>query len=283
MNTQRKIFQLGIVSLLFVFGIVGCEFFDQNSTSPTIPASLEQTSRFWVGKGADKYEVYQGNDTIQVGAPEGEYLFKYSVKRPLGDGEDGDDSEENFAILDFYVVFKSSEAGAYVTVGLLSGDTVWDASLISLQPGTISEDVDPVQESEGVCIYSSPSIATSISLANIFTISLESVLDESAALVVIILLVDGEPAEGGELTVLESPTWKFTIHTQVIGAGTVTPESESGIPYGASRSFKLTPYAGLTKVTLNDEDVTKYVTQSGTDGHLVIHQITGDILLVAEW
>jgi hypothetical protein len=256
--------QWGVLVLILVLSVVGCEEFAQKHTvGPTVPTGLSpnpmQLANCWVGRGQNKFGVYTEPGLLQVQAPAGVFLLMYRTN--LGA---------------FYFVFSSTD-GAFLAIGLLEGDELHE---VTLQEGTIPDGTTPEFESEGVNIFCWPGSTTAVSWENVFVIK--------PATVLIVLIRDGEIVTDNldivilDIPKVEGPPQKFSISTEVEGTGDVWPSSLEGVPRGASRSFKFRPGANLVDVTLNGVSVIDAVQFLGNgDGHLVIHDIKEDIHIVA--
>lgn len=284
MKHFQKFQWLGFILLLMAV-VVGCEMFgDSDLSSPVgsteIAPNTGMLANFWVGRGQNKFEVFSGNEVVQVGTPEGDYLLKYSVKIPTKDG--------GFEIQEFSIVFTAEEGGASLVIGLKPGDEIWEVQLI---PGDVPEGATPVIEKEGVAIFLWPEDESSFSLDDFE-------MPEDEDLILIILIADGLIApvivddDGIEININieivingELQVAKYTITTNVIPGtvgGTITPEELEGVPFGSSRSFKIHPNSGIfddiEDVTVNGESVIAYVQDLGNgDGHLVIHGISENL------
>lgn len=281
--------QWAVFIIILMMGVVGCEMFgDSDLTSPVsstaVAPSTDMLANFWIGRGHNKFEVASENEVLQVGTPEGDYLLKYSVKMPTEDG--------GFVIQEFAIVFKAGEDGVFLTIGLKPGDEIWNVQLV---PGEIPAEAIPVIEKDGIAIFLWPGDESSFTVEDVFE------EPEGEEFKIIILIVEGEidPVvvnnEGLEIEIeievevqnelnLEQ-RGKHTITTAVIFdtvGGTISPERIDGVPYGASRSFKIHPNSGLfddiLDVTINGVSVIGAVKELGNgDGHLVIHDITEDL------
>jgi hypothetical protein len=238
--------------LILIMGIVGCESLAPDSNvGPTAPVDVSpdpaHLANLWVGRGQDKFEIMQeGTGAFTVNVPAGSYLLTYWTD--LGE---------------FHIVFKTVSATT-LTIGLQPGDNVYH---VTVQQGTITVPDDQALVIQGdVLIFAWP--------PNL-EVTWDAVIGNLTGLIV--LLQDGgiPGAEGG----------KCTITTQVVGSGTIKPAGPITKPCGSSHSFKFKPGPpALTNVTIDGTSVIDQIQILGNgDGHLVIHDIQGDIILTGYW
>lgn len=253
------------LALLVILGVIGCEMLaPDHSVGPTAPVDVSpdpaHLANFWIGRGQNKLMVYQGEGLFQVGTPAGTYRLTYSIK--FGGT--------------FHIVFIAPEGGAVLTIGLLPGDVIWS---VSLQQGEIPEGAPgPVVEYDGIKVFLTPSVPSEVTLNQVFI---------SIDVAIIWVIVEGKPVDDGSITVLGSLERKHEVTTSVGGNCYFTPPIYQGVPDGASRSFKITPYANIIQVEILGGTppsvilLPAQIQQTGGDGHIVLHNITNDMELRA--
>ena len=265
MRYYQRVQWLAVVFILLV-GLVGCDSGDGGLTAPAnVPAGSASPANFWVGRGGDKLQIYQGGSGFQITVPEGAYLLTYVT---------------HFGV--FNIVF-SSEEGAFFAVGLLEGDELTD---LYLQEGDIPEEAVPVEEKEGVKVYCRPGVTAGGGLPSVFTgwgpiiiIIQGGVVVPDNPFMVIIVLTDPIVENTG-------PGKNYTIWTYAEG-GSITPKGPLEVPGNSSRSFKFIPNTlpfdkTTDQVYVNGVNVTPQVQVLGNgQGHLVIHKIHEHIYIEA--
>lgn len=288
MKYFQRVQWVGFIIILML-GVIGCEMFGGSSlTTPVgstgVAPGREMLANFWVGRGQNKYEVSSEDQELQIGTPEGSYLLEYSIKVPSADG--------TFDIQTFAIVFKAGEEGALLAIGLKPGDDIWEVQLI---PGDISAGVTPVMEQNGVAVFLWPDDESSFSVEDVF----EEPAPEDFVLIILIaegviapLYINNDDSDSDiQIDIIEEDEssdggGKFSITTKVSGGGSISPSSVDGVPYGSSRSFKIRAnsrkFEDILDVTVNGTSVIGQVQKLGNgDGHLVIHDITEDLVIEA--
>jgi hypothetical protein len=281
MRSYQKI-QWLVVVLSLLIGLVGCDSGDGGLTTPSNVTAGNVTfgsnaspANFWVGRGANKLGIFKADSVFQVQAPEGTYLIEYTLK---GGGS-------------FFIVFTAGEDGAFLAVGLLPGDELDDVFVY--EGDLIDDDVEPEFENEGVSVYCWPgSTTTTLTWNQVFVIN--------PTITVIILVLDGEICDDGELEIeeLEQVKCTYTITTAVNDQtlGSIDPEGPIDRPCGSSKSFKIhvnnalgfVPGVTVSDVTLIIDGVAISVLNQvqilgNGDGHLVIHKIDMNIAIEVDF
>jgi hypothetical protein len=266
MRSYQKV-QWLVVVLSVLIGLVGCNSGDGGLTTVTANISVGSVgdaspANFWVGRGGDKFGIYNQDNMFQIQAPEGTYLLAYTIQ---GGGI-------------FHIVFSAGEDGVFLAVGLLPGDMLDD---VTLYEGEIPEGVEPEIEKQGVKLYCFPGSTVNVTWQTVFKFS--------PVMVIIVLVADGEIVLGDlDIEALEPDKCTKEITSVVINntyAGIVDPP-ERVAPCGSSRSFKIIVYdaAGfdpgttVEDVKVNNVSVLNQVQILGNgQGHLVIHDIQENI------
>lgn len=147
MFTQRTKMYVGILVAIMIIGIIGCNLLDRDKrSSPTEPIEPSHRLNFWAG-GALYHEIAvylpeSKKGEFMVNLPEaGDYAIEYTVKR------DGVETGP------FYVLSRVKAGGAVLFIGLLNGDTLWEATLYGTE---IPSEATPIFENDHAALYYKP-------------------------------------------------------------------------------------------------------------------------------